>query len=42
MQQRDIGSLLQAGGVQQQLGQQALEAQRMTQMTRQYEPYQRF
>ena len=41
MQQRDIGSLLQAGGVQQQLGQQALEAQRMTQMTRQYEPYQR-
>ena len=41
MQQRDIGSLLQAGGVQQQLGQQALEAQRMTTMTRQYEPYQR-
>ena len=41
MQQRDIGSLLQAGGVQQQLGQQALEAQRMMQMTRQYEPYQR-
>ena len=41
MQQRDIGSLLQAGGIQQQLGQQALEAQRMTQMTRQYEPYQR-
>jgi len=41
MQQRDIGSLLQAGGIQQQLGQQALEAQRMTTMTRQYEPYQR-
>jgi len=41
MQQRDIGSLLQAGGVQRQLGQQALEAQRMTTMTRQYEPYQR-
>ena len=41
MQQKDIGSLLQAGGVQQQLGQQALEAQRMTTMTRQYEPYQR-
>lgn len=41
MQQRDIGSMLQAGGVQQQLGQQALEAQRMTTMTRQYEPYQR-
>ena len=34
MQQRDIGSLLQAGGIQQQLGQQALEAQRMTTMTR--------
>ena len=41
MQQKDIGSLLQAGGVQQQLGQQALEAQRMTTMTRAYEPYQR-
>ena len=41
MQQRDIGSLLQAGGIQQQLGQQALEAQRMTTMTRAYEPYQR-
>jgi hypothetical protein len=41
MQQRDIGSLLQAGGVQQQLGQQALEAQRMTTLQRQYEPYQR-
>ena len=41
MQQGDIGSLLQAGGVQQQLGQQAIEAQRMTTMTRAYEPYQR-
>jgi len=41
MQQRDIGSLMQAGGVQQQLGQQALEAQRMTTLQRQYEPYQR-
>jgi len=41
MQQRDIGSLMQAGGVQRQLGQQALEAQRMTTLQRQYEPYQR-
>ena len=41
MQQQDISNLMQAGGVQQQLGQQALEAQRMTTMTRAYEPYQR-
>jgi hypothetical protein len=41
MQQGDIQSLMQAGGVQRQLGQQALEAQRMTTLQRQYEPYQR-
>jgi len=41
MQQADIASLLQAGGIQQQLGQQALEASRATQMARAYEPYQR-
>ena len=41
MAQADISSTLQAGGVQRQLGQQALEAQRMTTLQRQYEPYQR-
>ena len=41
MQQADIASLLQAGGVQRQLGQQALEASRQTQLARAYEPYQR-
>jgi len=41
MQQADIASLLQAGGVQRQLGQQALDAQRQTTLARQYEPYQR-
>jgi hypothetical protein len=41
MQQSDIASLLQAGGVQRQLGQQALDAQRQTTIARQYEPYQR-
>lgn len=41
MAQADIQSLLQAGGVQRQLGQQALEAQRATELQRAYEPYQR-
>jgi hypothetical protein len=41
MQQGDIQSLLQAGGIQQQLGQQALEAQRQTQLQQAYEPFQR-
>ena len=41
MAQADISSSLQAGGIQRQLGQQALEAQRMTGLQRQYEPYQR-
>ena len=41
MAQADISSTLQAGGIQRQLGQQALEAQRMTGLQRQYEPYQR-
>jgi len=41
MQMGDIQSQLQAGGVQQQLAQQALGAQRQTQMARAYEPYQR-
>ena len=41
MQQADIASLLQAGGVQRALGQQALDAQRQTELARAYEPYQR-
>jgi hypothetical protein len=41
MQQGDIQSLLQAGGIQQQLGQQALDASRQTQLQQAYEPYQR-
>ena len=41
MAQADIQSLLQAGGVQRALGQQALEADRATQLQRAYEPYQR-
>jgi|TARA_R100000482_G_scaffold13744_1_gene4114 hypothetical protein len=41
MQQADIQSLLQAGGIQRQLGQQALDAERQTQLARSYEPYQR-
>ena len=41
MQQADIASLLQAGGVQQQLGQQALDASRASTMAQSYEPYQR-
>ena len=41
MGQGDISSVMQAGGIQRQLGQQALEAQRMTGLQRQYEPYQR-
>ena len=41
MNQADISSVLQAGGIQRQLGQQALEAQRMSTLQRQYEPYQR-
>jgi hypothetical protein len=41
MQQADIASLLQAGGVQRALGQQALDAQRQTELSRAYEPYQR-
>ena len=38
MQQADIASLLQAGGVQRQLGQQALDASRQTELARAYEP----
>ena len=41
MQQADIASLLQAGGVQRALGQQAIEAQRGTALQQAYEPYQR-
>jgi len=41
MQQADISSMLQAGGIQQQLAQQALDAQRATDLQRAYEPYQR-
>ena len=41
MSQADIQSLLQAGGIQRALGQQALDAQRATELQRAYEPYQR-
>ena len=41
MQQADIQSMLQAGGVQRALGQQALDATRATELQRAYEPYQR-
>ena len=41
MQQGDIQSLLQAGGVQRQLAQQTLDAQRATELQRAYEPFQR-
>ena len=41
MQQADIQSMLQAGGIQQQLAQQALDAQRATELQRAYEPFQR-
>lgn len=41
MAQADIQSLMQAGGVQRALGQQALDAQRQTQLQQAYEPYQR-
>ena len=37
----DINAQMQAGGVQRGVGQQALEAQRATQLQRAYEPYQR-
>ena len=37
----DINAQMQAGGVQRGVGQQALEAQRQTQLQRAYEPYQR-
>jgi len=41
MAQGDINQLMSAGGLQRQLGQQALEAQRATELQRAYEPYQR-
>lgn len=41
MGQADIQSLLQAGGVQRQLAQQTLDAQRATELQRAYEPFQR-
>lgn len=41
MAQADINQLLGAGGIQQQLAQQALDAQRATQLQQAYEPYQR-
>jgi len=41
MAQGDINQLMAAGGLQRQLGQQALEAQRATELQRAYEPYQR-
>jgi hypothetical protein len=39
--QQDINQLMAAGGLQRQLGQQALDAQRQTELQRAYEPYQR-
>jgi len=41
MSQQDINQLLQAGGLQRQLAQAALDAQRQTQLQQAYEPYQR-
>ena len=41
MAQADINQLFSAGGVQRQLAQQALDAQRQSTLQRQYEPYQR-
>jgi len=41
MSQADINQLMSAGGLQRQLGQQAIEAQRQTSLQRAYEPYQR-
>jgi len=41
MSQADINQLMAAGGLQRQLGQQAIEAQRQTSLQRAYEPYQR-
>ena len=41
MAQADINQLLAAGGVQRQLAQQALDAQRQSTLQQQYEPYQR-
>jgi len=40
-QQRDINALLSLGGLEQQQAQQMMEAQRATELERQYEPYQR-
>ena len=40
-QQRDINALLSLGGLEQQQAQQQMEAQRATELERQYEPYQR-
>jgi len=41
MSQADINQLMSAGGLQRQLGQQALDAARQTELQRAYEPYQR-
>lgn len=41
MAQQDINQLMAAGGLQRQLGQQALDAARQTELQRAYEPYQR-
>ena len=41
MAQSDINQLMAAGGLQRQLGQQALDAQRQTELQRAYEPFQR-
>ena len=41
MAQQDINQLMAAGGLQRQLGQQALDATRQTELQRSYEPYQR-
>ena len=41
MRQADINQLMASGGVQRQLAQQALDAQRQSTLQQQYEPYQR-
>jgi len=41
MAQQDLNQLMAAGGVQRQLAQATLDAQRQTQLQQQYEPYQR-
>ena len=41
LQQKDVGQAAQLGGLQRQVAQQALQAQRQTEVARAYEPFQR-